>query len=193
MATGPSILLTGFEPFTTGQGLVLDHNPTASIATQVATTLDHATSAVLPVSYQRTKSALLELFDTLKPRVWVGMGFAPHRATLDLEAVALNVEHAVGADNDGHQPFMGEIFEGAPTAYRTRLKLNEAISTFAAHGVPAQVSTHAGTFLCNQAFYLGCHRCETTGTPDLAAFIHVPPMTDFGPFEAGLAALLASL
>ena len=28
--------ITGFEPFTTGQGLILDHNPTAGIAAQVA-------------------------------------------------------------------------------------------------------------------------------------------------------------
>ena len=30
------MLLTGFEPFTTGQGLVLTHNPTADIVLRVA-------------------------------------------------------------------------------------------------------------------------------------------------------------
>ena len=33
--SGASVLLTGFEPFTTGQGLELTHNPTADIALRV--------------------------------------------------------------------------------------------------------------------------------------------------------------
>jgi pyroglutamyl-peptidase len=187
------ILLTGFEPFTTQQGLELTHNPTADIAIDVADGLPGVTSAVLPVGYERTRAALLEHFEIVQPRVWVGLGYAPHRTTLDIETVALNLEHAGRPDNDGDQPFMRAIIEDAPMAYRTRLDVKEAINAFGEHGVEASASLHAGAFLCNQTFFLGCHQCEMEQSLSLAAFIHVPPMDHFTAFEAGLTALLKIL
>jgi len=185
-----SVLLTGFEAFTTGQGLALTHNPTADIVERVAAGLEGVASAVLPVSFASTPVALREAFERHEPRVWVGLGYAPHRETLDIETLAVNVEHAARGDNDGARPLMGEVVPGGPAAYRTRLDVAGAIAAFAAHGVEAVPGFHAGTFLCNQVFYLGCHRCEAGGL-DLAAFIHVPPMDDYAAFEAGMAEMLA--
>ncbi len=186
------MLLTGFEPFTTGLGLELSHNPTADIVRRVAPQVPGASAAVLPVSYAATPRALHDLFEQRRPRVWVGLGFAPHRESLDLEVFALNVEHAVRGDNDGACPSLGEIVPGGPPAYRTRLDVAAAVALFAEHGVEASPAFHAGTFLCNQVFYLGCHHCEAGGL-DLAAFIHVPPLEDASAFESGLAALLRTL
>ncbi len=190
--SGSSVLLTGFEPFTTGQGLELTHNPTADIALRVADRVEAVVGAVLPVSYARTPPALQALFEAHQPRAWVGLGYAPHRETLDIEQLAVNVAHAVRGDNDGARPVMGEVVAGGPPAHRTRLDIPAAIATFADHAVEATVSFHAGTFMCNQVFYLGCHRCEG-GSLDIAAFIHVPPMEDFTAFELGLGALLEAL
>ena len=81
------VLVTGFEPFTTGQGLTLEHNPTADICRQVAANIDGAQHRVLPVSFQRTKKALLDALQHQKPKIWVGLRYAPHRTTLDFEAV----------------------------------------------------------------------------------------------------------
>ena len=92
------ILVTGFEPFTTGQGLKLDHNPTGDIAMAVASRLNSAHGSVLPVSFAKTKASLLDLFEKHRPTHWLGMGFAPHRTTSDVEGVALNLEHAVRGD-----------------------------------------------------------------------------------------------
>ena len=99
-----SVLITGFEPFTTGKGLVLDRNPTGEIARAVGSTVDACTGRVLPVSFKDTRAQLEALLEELAPTYWVGMGFAPHRTTLDLEAIALTVEHAVHGDNDGECP-----------------------------------------------------------------------------------------
>ena len=185
------VLLTGFEPFTTGQGLALTHNPTADIVQRVAARMEGVTAAVLPVSYAATPEALQALFERHQPRVWLGLGYAPHRTTLDIESLAVNVEHAIRGDNNGARPFMEEVVPGGPPAHRTRLDIPAAVRTFAEHGVEASVAFHAGTFMCNQVFYLGCHRCEA-GALDLASFIHVPPMPSYDAFERGLAALLAA-
>ena len=187
------ILLTGFEPFTTGQGLVLDHNPTSDIVKRVADCVSEAEFAVLPVSFQQTKQRLLSHFEELKPEIWIGLGFAPHRSSLDIETVALNLEHAVGKDNDGEAPWMRPIHDDAPLAYRTRLDEQSAIKTFADHGIAASAAVHAGTFLCNQSFFVGCHYAEQQTPLKLAAFIHVPPMDSFEDFENALAELIRSL
>lgn len=193
MNNGGMILLTGFEPFTTGQGLELTHNPTADIVARVGPRVSGVEHAVLPVSYARTREALGALFESLKPRAWVGLGFAPHRTTLDIETLAVNMEHAVRGDNDGEQPWMREIVAGAPAAYRGRLNMDLAVDCFTQNGVAAMPCFHAGTFLCNQTFFLGCHRCETDRAMELAAFIHVPPMDDYASFDSGLQALLEAL
>lgn len=186
------MLLTGFEPFTTGQGLVLDHNPTADIVRRVAEELEGVTFGVLPVSYRRTPDALERLWATHAPRAWVGLGYAPHRQRVDIETIALNVEDCVGADNDGDQPQMREVVAGGPVAYKTALDVATAAGHFGAHGIDAAAAFHAGTFLCNQVFYLGCHR-QAAGLLETAAFIHVPPMSDWGSFCRGLSALVRSL
>jgi pyroglutamyl-peptidase len=187
------ILLTGFEPFTTGEGLILTHNPTADIVARVAEKLPHIRHAVLPVSFQATRRALVKQFEALRPRIWIGLGYAPHRTTLDIETLAVNMEHATRGDNDGERPWMREIISGAPAAYRTRLDVEQAIRVLEQNGVKAAPCFHAGTFLCNQTFFLGCHRCETGGELELGAFIHVPPMDDYSNFEAGLSGLISVL
>lgn len=188
------VLLTGFEPFTTGQGLVLTDNPTGEIVTSVSARFSKCASGVLPVSYARTPLALEALFEAHQPRAWIGLGFAPHRESLDIELVALNIAHAQRGDNDGACPTMARIIEGAPLAYETSLDISAAMTHFEACGVEAHVAFHAGTFLCNQVFFLGCHR-KALGrfALELAAFIHVPPMENFGPFSEGLASLVAAL
>lgn len=181
------ILITGFEPFTTGKGFQVDVNPTAEIATGVASQDPKLASAILPVSFADTKSNLLALFDSQKPKAWIGLGYAPHRTTLDIEAIAINKEHAPHGDNVGDSPCNRAIIENAPLAYQTKLNLSRAQETLSGLSVPVQTSFHAGTYLCNQVFYLGCHHTQTSPYLEIAGFIHVPPMQDFKLFEQKLA------
>ncbi len=185
-------LVTGFEPFTTGQGLMLTHNPTGDIAQRIGATLPDVQGAVLPVSFVATKNALLAKFEQVQPAHWIGLGFAPHRTTIDVEVVALNLEHATRGDNDGDTPSMRPILNDGPLAYRAKHDLEPLVRRLFGNSVPAQTHFHAGTFLCNQTFYLGCHRVEL-GLMQTATFIHVPPMDDYAPFTEALSAYLKSL
>jgi|TARA_Y100000310_G_scaffold114943_1_gene113490 pyroglutamyl-peptidase len=186
------LLITGFRPFTTGLGLKLDHNPTADIARRVAEGSSSVVAEVLPVSYRRTKESFLGLLSTHQPEHWIGLGYAPHRTTLDIEAIALNLEHAERGDNDGERPWMRPIVEGGPTAYNAKLDLKGTIQRLAERDVSAMASFHAGTFLCNQTFYLGCNACEGKGRLKTATFIHVPPMDCYLALESGLKHFIAN-
>ena len=192
MTARTQVLLTGFEPFTTGQGLKLDHNPTADIVRRVAHGLEGVDYGVLPVSYRRTPEALEALWREHMPRIWIGLGYAPHRQDVDIETIAVNVEDCVGSDNDGYQPTRQRIIEGGPIAYETTLDMPLALHCFQAHEVVAKAAFHAGTFMCNQVFYLGCHR-QAAGHLEVAAFIHVPPMNDWSPFHRALDSLVKTL
>ena len=183
-------LITGFEPFTTGQGLTLTHNPTSVWAREIAERLEDAVHATLPVSFVDTKASLQKRFDQEKPAVWLGLGYAPHRERVDVEFVALNLEHSESGDNDGAQPRFCPIIPDAPTALTTRFPVDEVVAQFQSEGVDAQVAFHAGTFLCNQTFYLGCYEVEVNRTISVAAFIHVPPSTNGDTFVRAVVTIL---
>lgn len=186
------ILITGFEPFTTGRGLRLECNPTADIARRVASAVPGAECSVLPVSFVATRASLEALFEDTQPTHWLGLGYAPHREQVDVEMVALNLEHAPSGDNDGDRPNMRTLITDGPVALRSPMNLEAALERFQAHGIEAQGSLHAGAFLCNQVFYLGCHRVSRVDSMVMAGFIHVPPMDDFASFDAALIDILRS-
>lgn len=90
-------------------------------------------------------------------------GQAPGATRLKLESVGLNLR------TDG-----GEILSGAPAAYRSRLPLASAAARIRAAGIPAAVSHHAGTYLCNAALFLSQHYAASFGMKTASTFIHVP-------------------
>ena len=186
------LLLTGFGPYTTGQGLKLESNPTEKIVQNVSKGLPSVLGRVLPVVYSETKSKLRQLFKQEEPKNWIGLGYAPHRTTLDLEVLAINVEHAVQGDNHCDKPWNRPILDGAPLAYETSMDIPHVTDVFLDAGLEIQASFHSGTFLCNQVFYLGCHHVKTSSLKT-AGFIHVPPMENFRAFEKGLKDLILSL
>ena len=172
-------LVTGFEPFISKKGIELEENPTAQMAVQIANQHALTDAYTLPVSFARTRAVFNELLAKRKPRYWLGLGFAPHRTDVDIETVALNLEHCLRPDNDGDTPYMRTCIEGAPLAYRSSLFPELFQRSFSALGVDAKVSTHAGTFLCNQTFFNGCHATENAQSLIGAGFIHIPPLADY--------------
>lgn len=189
------LLLTAFEPFTTRDGQRLTHNPTIDVVDAVAASWPSArglVTATLPCAYARTRPRLLELFDQHEPRAWLGLGVAMRRQTIDLERIALNVEHCVGADNDGTRAAGGPISPGAPLALEVGLDVRTLAARLAADGLPTTVSHNAGTFLCNQALWTGCERAAAGLAPGRAAFVHIPPL-EVVPLETTARAVFAIL
>ncbi len=174
MGPDDKVLVTAFGAFTTRAGLRIDPNPTVAIAEAIGRRCSNVVTATLPVSFERTPAALEGLIERWKPAAWLGMGAAATRPDIDIEVIALNVEHASRADNDGDSPTDRPIVPLAPAAYRTRLDAAALAAELRADGLPVSASHHAGTFLCNQAFFVGCHRSESRGVPAVAAFVHVP-------------------
>ena len=151
-----NVLLTGFEPW--GSNAV---NPSGEVARELG-------GSILPVDFRKADRALRLLLKRQKPDALVMLGLAEKRKHINLEAVALNVDHHEEAGVN--KVFLRTIDPAGPLALRTRLPLPVLRRKLKAIGVPAVVSYHAGTFLCNHVFYRGLR--ETTGP---CGFIHLPP------------------
>jgi pyroglutamyl-peptidase len=98
------------------------------------------------------------------------LGQAPGSSVIRLESMAVNIG---GGSHQPPEDFQPLIAEG-PVAYRSALPLHDWSRKLRQAGIPARVSYHAGTFLCNAALYYVHHFSEQLGKPTRAAFIHLP-------------------
>ena len=166
------ILLTGFEPFGTYK-----ENP----STEVVEALHGRTvggvavhGAVLPVHHARAAALVAELVRDVAPRAVVHLGLASGRARLALERVAVNVMDFEIADNAGYRATGEPCVAGGPAAYFSTLPLDAMLQSLVSNGVPAYLSSSAGTYLCNQTFYTTRHLLESERRDIPAGFIHLP-------------------
>jgi pyroglutamyl-peptidase len=166
------ILLTGFEPFGTYKD-----NPSA----EVAEALDGCTvgddtvrSAVLPVHHARAAAVVAQLVRDSTPRAIVHLGLAGGRARIALERVAVNVMDFEIADNAGYRATGEACVPDGPAAYFSTLPLEAMLEALTSEGVPAYLSSTAGTYLCNQTFYTTRHLLQSRGLDVPAGFIHLP-------------------
>ena len=172
-----TILLTGFEPFGTATS-----NPSGEIVKQISG--ENIVTAILPVAYAQSAEHLLALIAEHNPDVVICLGQAEGRTSITPEKVAINLDDARLADNEGVLRSDVKILEDGPDAYFTTLPIKEMVEAMKAQGVPAVVSLSAGAFLCNHVFYVAQNKFA--GTKVRSGFVHVPLMDSQGPEFPGL-------
>jgi pyroglutamyl-peptidase len=165
------ILVTGFDPFG-GEPV----NPALEAILRLPAQLgSHAIERrPLPTLFHRSLEALGDAVRTLRPDILLCVGQAGGRTELSIERVAINVDDARIADNDGQAPIDQPIVPGGPAAYFTNLPLKAMTQALVGAGIPAKVSNTAGTFVCNHVFYGAMHLVATEFPTMRAGFIHIP-------------------
>ena len=172
-----TILLTGFEPFGTATS-----NPSGEIVKQISG--ENIVTAILPVAYAQSAEQLLALIEQHNPDVVICLGQAEGRTHITPEKVAINLDDARLADNEGVLRSDVKILEVGPDAYFTTLPVNDMVEAMKAQGIPAALSLSAGAFLCNHVFYVAQNKFA--GTEVRSGFVHVPLMDSQGPEFPGL-------
>jgi pyroglutamyl-peptidase len=163
-------LVTGFEPF--GEEAV---NPALEALARLPQHLGDLSVAtcVLPTAFGRALEVLDRVLMRHEPDIVLGLGLAGGRAALSLERVAINVDDARIADNDGERPIDCPVVAGGPAAHFTTLPIKTIAAALREAGLPAVVSNTAGTFVCNHVFYYTLHRAAMR--PQMrAGFLHLP-------------------
>jgi pyroglutamyl-peptidase len=93
----------------------------------------------------------------------IHLGQAPGAVDFKFETVGLNL------DSQGRA-----LRSDGPLAYRSPLPLHRWSDALRERGIPAGVSYHAGTYLCNALLYLSCHLSTVGDHHTQSAFIHLP-------------------
>jgi pyroglutamyl-peptidase len=112
----------------------------------------------LQAASDRLRKDLLDGYDLA-----IHLGQAPGSSVLKLESTGLNRR------TDG-----APLIDGAPSAYITPLPLNQLRDSLISRRIPAEVSHHAGTYLCNAVLYLSQHFSSQLNLPTRSLFIHLP-------------------
>jgi pyroglutamyl-peptidase len=66
------------------------------------------------------------------------------------------------------------LVEGGPEAFRSGLPLGGWAVRLRESGIPAEISYHAGTYLCNATLYFSSYIAERLALKTKAAFVHLP-------------------
>lgn len=176
-------LITGFGPFADQT-----RNVSGSIAESLhGRQLDdvRCVGLVLPVAGGRVAAELRAAVDRTQPDILLVTGVAPGRTAPALERVAINVRDFPVADIDGSTPVDEPVVAGGPDAYFTTLPIKSILGGWRHRAIPGYVSNTAGTYVCNQTFYLARHITAERGIrcglvhlpvdPAMAATKAVPP------------------
>ncbi|MGA9703580.1 pyroglutamyl-peptidase I [Pseudomonas sp.] len=166
-----TVLLTGFEPF--------DQDP-INPSWEAVHRLDgfqlgadvQIVARLLPCAFSTAGQCLTRLIDKLHPAMVIATGLGPGRSDICMERVAINVNDARIPDNLGEQPIDTAVVIDGPAAYFTTLPIKAMVKAVREAGLAASVSQTAGTFVCNQVFYLLQHALAATAVR--SGFIHVP-------------------
>lgn len=168
-------LLTGFEPYGGRDG-----NPTTAIVNALTgTRVGNATvrGAILPVAAQRIGARIDEVLDndlSEAPLCVIATGLAPNASSVRIERLAHNVASFAGADNDGELWVDQLIDPSGPSACFSTFDPRAIANRLLRAGIPCQVSSSAGTYLCNMALYLFLAGLQRRGWSAPCGFIHVP-------------------
>lgn len=167
-----NILLTGFEPFA-GDKI----NPALEAVKMMnGREIEGHTviSRALPVVFDESVEILEKYIEELNPCLVICIGQAGGRPDLSIERVAININDARIADNEGRQPVDTPVIQGGPAAYWSTLPIKGTVKLLQENGIPASVSQTAGTFVCNHIFYGLMHTLARKGNQAKGGFIHIP-------------------
>jgi pyroglutamyl-peptidase len=174
-----SVLVTGFDPF---GGSPVNPSWDAVHALHGREILGHRiVGGEIPTVFGASLQRLEALMEEIQPRLVICTGQAGGRPAMSLERIAINVNDARIPDNTGAKPIDVPIIPGGPAAYFTKLPIKAMLQSLLDHGVRAEVSQTAGTFVCNQTFYGLMHLLAQPRWEGVrGGLIHVPYLPQQG-------------
>ncbi len=156
------ILITAFEPF--GGSAV---NTSAAVLEMLPEEIGGAKveKALLPVVFGKAAEKAL----TCTADCIFLLGEAAGRTAVTPERRGRNERNARIPDNEGNKPEGEKILADGPEEYLTVFPVDAIVEEMKAEGYGIEVSEDAGTYVCNDTFYLAGVK-----SPVPVQFIHVP-------------------
>lgn len=175
-----TVYITGFGPF----GTVV-YNPTSAICRWLQErqdellhqhgirTLGLETVEVSAEAARAKASAIaLEMRAQTGPACVIHMGVAVGIPRLHLECRAINNANFIIPDARGWVAKEEPIVAGAPAHEYTALPLSELMCELRDAGIECEISSSAGSYICNYIYFCSLYEGSRTGVPVL--FVHLP-------------------
>lgn len=168
------ILITGFDPFDKEK-----INPAYEAVKLLPDRIGCADIVKLeiPTIFGKGAAKVEKAIEEHHPDCVICVGQAGGRSCISVEKVAINLAEARIPDNEGNQPFDKAIAADGETAYFSTLPVKAMVENVRVHGIPANISYSAGTFVCNDVMYRLLHLINTKYHNIRGGFIHVPYTT----------------
>jgi pyroglutamyl-peptidase len=165
------ILVTGFDPF--GDDVI---NPAIEAVKKLPDTIDgvEVIKLEIPTVFYKSADVVKEAIEKEQPDYVLNIGQAGGRYDLTPERVAINLDDARIADNEGQQPIDLQIKEDGDAAYFSQLPIKAMVDYMKKENIPASVSNTAGTFVCNHIMYQTLYLAMTEFPNIKAGFMHIP-------------------
>lgn len=144
------------------------------------------TSVMLPISFANAWPKLLETIEREQANIVIATGTKHTARGVQLERCATNVIDAKKPDVDNSRPQKMPIVEDGPAAYWTRLPLRMILQRFAHDSIASNLSSDAGTYVCNSLFYQLLHWAAKDNKRVLAGFVSFPPVVSLHDARNGL-------
>jgi len=167
-----SVLVLGFEPFG-GH----DINPSELIVRSMEGRRIAGlpiSAHVLPVETRSLRGRLDAIVEAEQPVAILALGQAGGRASIGLERIAVNVLDFSSPDNAGETRNRQPISATGPAARFASLPFDAIMESWRERNIPADLSTDAGRFLCNQVLYELLAITQDVDPPVPVGFIHLP-------------------
>ena len=162
-----NVLVTAFEPYGEWE---LNASWLALVElTSELPVFPRITTRLYPVDYDEVRRRIAKDLSDNYDYV-LHLGQSPGSSAIALESIAVNVSSQPGQTASK----FGTLVEDGPVAYQSAMPLASLAQGICDEGVPAHVSFHAGTYLCNAALYFTQHQIATKNLPTQATFVHLP-------------------
>lgn len=169
----PVGLLTGSAPFAG-----LPTNPAAMLLPAFDGAVFSGIRVVAvetPVSHARLPTLIPEMVARHRPRFVLSLGLALGAPSVRVEMMSVNAAHFAAPDNEGALPTGGEPIDPAGPAGRAATWDGKAVvEAILAADVPAALSFHAGTHLCNLTLFTFLGALAAAGLKSPCGFLHLP-------------------
>ncbi len=166
-----NVLITGFAPF---EGFAVNSSWQGVEGLPGRIGGFRLQKLLLPVSFKGAWSVVEAAIRELRPEIVICTGLAAKRNCLSVERVAINVNDARIADNEGFQPLDRVIDYSAPNAYFTGLPMRKITERITEAGIQASISDSAGTYVCNDVMFRLMHLIANEMPQIMGGFVHVP-------------------
>jgi len=165
------ILVTCFDPFG-GESV----NPASVVVDRLPGEIAGASLVKLeiPTVFYKSIEKTIKAIDEEKPDFVLSIGQAGGRTRISVERIGINCDDARIPDNEGQSPDNIPIDKDGPAAHFATIDVKAVVKTLMAHGIPAELSNTAGTYVCNHIMYGVLNHIAKNRLPIKAGFIHIP-------------------